>query len=458
MSNDFSRRDFLRWASAGAGATAVGGGIWLTGRSAGDARLGSPGARNEPGPVSADGSPGTEPRPASAEDPVVTDLSATGPGTADPAARRLVVIEMAGGNDGLSMVVPYGTGAYYDRRTRTSIAPDDVLAIDDRFGLHPNLARLRDRGGLAIVQGVGSFAPTLSHFDMLERWWIGDPNGNGGFDTGVLGRLADVIGDPAAAAVVVSHGQANHPIIRSRSAPTMSLPGSGGGYLSGADPDDVVRFQFQEAFRRFAGDAGDGWLGRLRAADGLASAFAAKLVGAEQAQQALDETGEQQVQYPGSALGDGLRLAAQLFATDSLVRAVHVPMNENFDTHDSHLDVYAQVMNGFDEAIEAFRIDLERRGLGDSVLIMTTSEFGRRLADNGSNGLDHGTASTAMLIGPVNPGLYGELPAFDDLDDTDNLKATVGFDQYYATVFERWLGVPSTDLFTGGVSLIDGII
>ncbi len=460
MSNNFSRRDFLRWASAGAGAAAVGGGIWLTGRNAGSGQSGAAPVIREPRPNTTDGASVTE-------SPSITDgqvadssaeLPATVPPTADPAARRLVVIEMGGGNDGFSMVVPYGVGGYYDRRQRTSIAADTVQVIDGTYGLHPNLTRLFDRGGFSIVQGVGSFAPDLSHFDMQDRWWTGDPNRNGGYDTGVLGRLADVIGDPAAAAVAISHGQANHPIIRSNRAATMSLPGSGGGYLHGAGPDDVVRYQFQQAFSRFAAAGGDGWLGRLRTTDGLAANFAARLVESDEAQNAAQAAGEEPIQYPGSALGDGLQLAARLFATDSLTRVVHVPMNDNFDTHDNHLDPYAQIVSTFDEAVEAFRLDLERRGLADSVLIMTTSEFGRRIDDNGSNGLDHGTASTAMLIGPVANAVYGELPALDDLDETGNLKATVGFDQYYATVFERWLGAPTSEMFTGSVSLIGDLL
>ncbi len=454
MSNSFTRRDFLRWASAGAGAAAVGGGIWITGRNAGTGDVKSAAVVREPRGKVANGS--GDVASTDAEGRTTEPSSAAAPPTADPAARRLVVIEMDGGNDGLSMVVPYGVGGYYDRRARTSIAAGDVLTIDDRFGLHPNLGRLHSRGGLAIVQGVGSFSPDLSHFDMQDRWWSGDPNGRGTYDTGVLGRLADLIGDPAAAAVAVSHGQANHPIIRSRTAPTMSIPGSGGGYLAGANSDEGMRYVFQQAFGRFASVGGDGWLGRLRISDGRAASLATRLVAAEQAAQAASDSGEEAVEYPGTTLGEGLRLAAQLFSSDGLTRIIHVPMNENFDTHDNHLDPYSQIMNSFDEALEAFRIDLDRRGLADSVLIMTTSEFGRRLSDNGSNGLDHGTASTTMLIGPVNSGLYGQLPSFDDLDDTDNLKATVGFDQYYATVFEKWFGVPSSEMFKGGVALLDG--
>ena len=462
MSNNFSRRDFLRWASAGAGAAAVGGGIWVTGRNAGSGQTGAAPVVREPRPNSTDEPSPTEPSaPATDGQPTadaITELPATVPPTADPSARRLVVIEMGGGNDGLSMVVPYAVGGYYDRRPRTSIAADTVHVVDDTFGLHPSLTRLFDRGGFSIIQGVGSFAPNLSHFDMQDRWWTGDPNRNGGYDTGVIGRLADIIGDPNAAAVAISHGQANHPIIRSNRAATMALPGSGGGYLSGAGPDDVVRYQFQQAFGRFAAAGGDGWLGRVRATDGLAANFAAKLVESEAAQNAAQEAGEEPIQYPGNALGNGLQFAARLFASDSLTRVVHVPMDENFDTHDNHLDPYSQIMNSFDEAIEAFRLDLERRGLADSVLIMTTSEFGRRIDDNGSNGLDHGTASTAMLIGPVANAIYGELPSLDDLDETGNLKATVGFDQYYATVFERWLGAPASEMFNGSVTLIGDLL
>src|SRR4029453_15545634 len=122
--------------------------------------------------------------------------------------RRLVVIELDGGNDGLSTLVPYGLGAYRDMRTATAIDAADVLAIDDEVGWSSHLARTAKRG-IAAVQGVGARRPDGSHFEMMRRWWRGDPDGSGRYDTGFLGRLADAVGAPEAPAVAVSIGSAS---------------------------------------------------------------------------------------------------------------------------------------------------------------------------------------------------------------------------------------------------------
>jgi uncharacterized protein (DUF1501 family) len=139
------------------------------------------------------------------------------------------------------------------------------------------------------------------------------------------------------------------------------------------------------------------------------------------------------------------------------VKVVHVPYGADFDTHEDHVGKYPKIMHDLDAALEAFRIDIEHRKLSDAVLIATLSEFGRRVPDNGSSGLDHGAASVALLLGPVQPGMYGEYPALSDLDENDNLKATVNFTEYYATIFEGWFGVPTDGLLPGSPKPIPGL-
>lgn len=459
MSNEFSRRDFLRWGSAGAGAAAVGGGVWLIGRNTGSSTRVVASRVTDAAPAATEGDSATTEATDPTEQPPATDatdVAQTGAPvpTGNGDVRRLVIVEMGGGNDGLSMVVPAGLGRYYDLRSRTAVDGSTVLGIDGTFGLHPNLRRLSERGGFAAVQGIGVATPDLSHFEMSDRWWAGDPDGTGQYNAGVIGRLVDIIADPSASAAAISIGQANHPALTSLTAPTMSIAGpSGGNYLYGADDGSFLAFQ--RAISSFASAGGDGWIGRIRATQRTAQAFSERLVQVSDDSEASLAAGG--VEYPSGQFADGLRVTAQIFTADPTVRVVHVPMEENFDTHDDHLGPYGEIMNRFDEAVDAFRRDLDQRGLGNSVVIMTTSEFGRRIGDNGSNGLDHGTASTGLIIGPVNAGLYGQFPDLDDRDDTDNLKATVTMDQYYATVFEGWLGVPGGEIFAGNPQSVGGI-
>jgi uncharacterized protein (DUF1501 family) len=448
MAASISRRELLKWASAGAGAAAVGSATYLFGRndppSQVPASLGTS--------ASADTSGG---RTATTDSAVAASNSvspATAPAVAaaDPGQRLLVVVEMGGGNDGMSTLVPYGMGRYYDLRPNTAIAESDVLALDDEVGFHPALPKLHARGA-AVLQGVGSYQPDGSHFEMQARWWNGSQYAGNAYDTGFLGRLADAIGDPDAAAVALSVGTGSNPALISKVVSTLSIPDAyAAGYVVGATSDDHFRELFQRGFSGFGSASSDAQVeARLRYVMAQTEAFAWTLG-------ALDD--DQDDAYPDSQLGKGLKLTAQLFSGDQGVRIVHVPMQAGFDTHDDHNGQYPYLMQDFDDSLQAFMDDLAARGLSERVLVMTTSEFGRTAHDNDSGGLDHGTASNVLLMGPVANGRHGEHPSLDDLDDNENLKATVSLDQYYATIAEHWFGVPASDLLDTDARPIDGII
>jgi uncharacterized protein (DUF1501 family) len=152
-------------------------------------------------------------------------------------------------------------------------------------------------------------------------------------------------------------------------------------------------------------------------------------------------------------------MAARLIDKDELgLRIVHVPVGADFATHDNHLPQFAALMADLDEALAALRHDLRRRDIDSSVLIGVFTEFGRRAADNGSSGLDHGTASTAMLMGPTQTGLFGEPPSLNRLDGDGNLIATVNMTEFYATIAEAWFGVPADVVLPGRPTPIPGII
>jgi uncharacterized protein (DUF1501 family) len=462
MTQSFSRRELIKWAGAGAGAAAVGGGVWLVGRDdhsglAGTGDASSPTAMSGGGQANqndVDASASSPPSsiPSSAAMADVAAVAASG----DIGGRMLVVVELDGGNDGHSTLVPYGRGEYYDARTRTAVGEADVIHLSDTVGLHKNLSKI-NRRGVAIVQGLGSPQPDESHFEMLARWWGGDPASSTSFGTGFLGRLADAVGDPAAAAVAVSIGSASHPSMISAKAATLCLNNPDAfDYLIGADPEDVLGTAFQRGYAEFAnGAAQDPFQARLRAVKGQSLAFAQAL--GLISDEGDDDGDDDEEGYPGSELGQGLRLAAQLLDAQLGVRIVHVPMQEDFDTHDDHSGRHPGLLQSLDDSLDAFLADLDRRGLADRVLVMTTSEFGRTLRDNGSSGLDHGTASAGLLLGPVQAGLYGEFPSLTKLSEDDEPIATVSFDQYYATVAEAWFGVPAGDVLHGNVAPLTDI-
>jgi uncharacterized protein (DUF1501 family) len=356
---------------------------------------------------------------------------------------------MAGGNDGMSMVVPYADERYYALRRRTAIAPSDVLRLDGQVGLHPKLSKIASWGP-AVIAGVGVARPDLSHFEMLRRWWTADPAGDLHPATGFLGRLCDAIGDPAAPAVGLSLGAGPTPALDADRVVTLSVDPSQG--VTSPLPGD-------------GGTLDRAWVAAQRAmahpdrADG--SSLAAARIGSARSATFGDLAARLSPAGDGYPKGDTaaqLQLAARLLSADQGIRVVHVPLTGDFDTHSGHPLHYAKLMADLDDAVDAFLRDLQVRQLTGRVLVATVSEFGRRAGDNGDDGLDHGTVSNALLLGPVRPGLHGELPHLDRLDDDGNAAATVPMLDYYATLAEAWLGVPAAEVLPSGSSAIAGVI
>ncbi|MEC3958519.1 DUF1501 domain-containing protein [Nocardia sp. CDC153] len=363
--------------------------------------------------------------------------------------RKLLVIEMAGGSDGLSMTVPYADSRYRELRRRTAIAADKVHVVDDKLGLHPNLPKLA-AAGATLVPGVGTAKPDLSHFEMLHRWQTGDPEGRLRAETGFLGRLCDHLGDPSAPAVGVALGVGSSQALACERVTTLSVDAGNDGLFPVFD-DENVRGAWLAAQRAMAHpDRLDAPLFATARA-GSAAALRFSDVAATLSPAA---TG-----YPDSDLGIQLRLAARLLADDSHgLRIVHVPMGADFDTHSNHTEQYAELMTDLDNSLAAFRQDLAARGIADRVLIAAYSEFGRRVPDNDSGGLDHGAAGTALLLGPTNSGVAGEMPSLRALDADDNLRATVDMTEFYATLAESWFGVPASDVLPGSPRPLPGVV
>lgn len=420
MPQHINRRDFLRLAGLGGGAA-------LLGAAPGGhvaARAQQAAGRWTPGAIA---------------------NGASRPATSDLAARLLVVLEMGGGNDGLSMTPPVDAEALRNMRPTAFPDIDALLRPGHDVVLHPALTRLQHRS-LTVLDGVGTPTPDLSHFEMMRRWWTGDADGTAGPTTGFLGRLCDVLAD-GAPVTGLSIGGASTPALIAERAGTLGLPEL--WWLEWLDDDDD---EWTNAFR-------DGLSTMTAPADGdtdaLGLARRGLATGLRLGDMVIDlpESGG----YPDTTLGANLAMASRLIGADLGVRIVHVAVDGDFDTHESHLDRHTTLMTELDDAVDAFLGDLDERGHGDRVLIATTSEFGRRPEENGDGGLDHGTASTVLLAGPVPRQRVGEPPSFTDLDDDGNLVSTISMDRYYATLAESWFGVPASEVLPGSPRPIDGI-
>jgi uncharacterized protein (DUF1501 family) len=397
----------------------------------------------------ADGSSGTG---SGGDGPDTAPVRATGARSTADGDRSLVVIELAGGNDGLNTLVPMEDGRYRDLRPSTRLLPEDGLhVLGDGFGLHPALARL-SRRGVAAVAGVGTLRPDGSHFEMMQRWWRGDSGGTAAPGTGFLGRLGDAVGDPAAAAVGVALGGGPTPALAAARVSTLALSDLGIVELFTPHSDDRMLTAFQRGVDAMAPARRPSVEAVLSAADGgmrRALGTARILAG-----DGVDK--QESSDLPGGDLGRSLTQALRLLRADVGVRLVHVTMG-GFDTHSGHKDQHNRLLAELDEAVDAFLGALSDAGLGRSTLVATTSEFGRRAGDNGSDGLDHGAASTALLLGPVHAGVHGEPPSLRRLDDDGNLRSTVDMSAYYSTL-ASWLGADPGEVLARPAGALKGVL
>ncbi len=374
------------------------------------------------------------------------------PGTAHAAAgaRSLVLLRLYGGNDGLNTVVPYAQGAYHDARPTLRVAPESVLALDDRIGLHPRMTRLREHhaaGRLAIIQGVGYPDASLSHFRSEVIWQSADPVGYP--RTGWIGRWLDTQvapGDPSVRGVDVSY-YLDHAMLTSH-ANVFAFPSLDGL----AFPTDFDYPEDADAKRR----AFEAVSLAARAADSPARALASGgFVLSRNVDLYAAVPREPATVYPDTGVAGGLRsVAAMIAAADqgSIAAGVYHVGIDGFDTHSEqgNDDAHPQLLGELSDGIDAFHADLTQRGLADRVLVVAYSEFGRRVEENGSEGTDHGTAAPMFAFGDaVAGGIYGPEPDLADVDDDGNLRFAIDFRQVYATVLERWLGAESDPILGG---------
>src|SRR5215831_18926856 len=360
--------------------------------------------------------------------------------------RTLIVVQMAGGNDGLNTVVPFSDPLYLKVRPTLAVSESKVLQLDSRLGLHPNLQPLKklwDQGHMAIVEGLGYPNQSLSHFQAMDIWQTLDLSGNG--SEGWLGKLVsglvDQEGHPFKAIDIgVQTAQALQSI--SKQVPTIASVNNYRIYPDPIDTDGVnARLQaLMKLYNSYPGTAPYAALldtTALNAQDG-----------SRQLRQA-DATYQPAVTYPKGPFADGLKVLAESIVQDLGLRVGYVTLG-GFDTHANQQATHDTLLLTLANGLSAFYNDLAAHGKADKVVVMTWSEFGRRVEENGSLGTDHGTAAPLFVLGnPVNKGIYGEPPGLSNLDENGNLKYTVDFRSIYATVLDRWMGASSRDILGG---------
>jgi uncharacterized protein (DUF1501 family) len=361
----------------------------------------------------------------------------------------LVVVQLTGGNDGLNTVVPYNHDEYRTARPKLAIPANDILKINDMIGLHPSargFSELLEAGKLAVVQGVGYPDPNRSHFESMDVWHTCERKGNPR-STGWLGRFLDAsVASADVDAPAIHVGPEKQPLALAAEAvrvPSFDTP-EAFRLQDGGSP------QFHDAVRALAnGETGpsDPLLAYLQSSTTSALAASERIAEALRGYQTP-------INYPESALATRLKTVAQLIDAGLKTRIYYVEL-DGFDTHSQQAATHAALLKQLSGAVRAFVEDVAHHGHGDRTLVMSFSEFGRRVAENASEGTDHGAAAPMFLAGSrVRAGLVGEHPSLSDLDSGD-LRFHTDFRQVYATLLERWLGWSSSSVLGGEFKSID---
>src|SRR5712691_9376516 len=358
----------------------------------------------------------------------------------------LVMIQLAGGNDGLQTVMPLADPSYRDLRPQLSKSADEALPISKDFGLNKNLVgtkKLWDDGKLAIVQGVGYQKPPFSHFDSIRIWETADLARRQ--QDGWLGKT-----------IAENYDSAGHPLVGCACGST-EIPGA----LRDLEATLTV-VNSQQSFKFNGGDDMEKAMGALyTATPGIYGALFDTAVTTARDTVAQLKTSASaytpKAQYSDNAklvyssknqLAAALQLAAQLIVTGTGVKVLHVTLG-GFDTHYTQQQRHDDLMGYLDMALSAFYEDLAGHGMSDRVLVATWSEFGRRPRENASAGTDHGTAAPVFLIGDgVKGGLYGEQPALSKLDTSGNLGYAVDFRSVYQEILQSHLEVDPKEVFS----------
>ena len=356
----------------------------------------------------------------------------------------LVVIQLAGGNDGLNSVVPYGSDLYYRARPNIAVPSKSVLPLDGTMGFNPNLKGLKslyDAGKVAVVQGVGYDNPSRSHFQGTSIWETADTSGTS--TTGWLGRFldAELAGSNNPLAAIALGPLLPQTLISTRAPVTTIENISSFRFELSAERRNPIMAAYNRMYAPSAQRTPD-YLGLIQAAGADAWQGVSDLA-------AVATNYKPSVQYPTNPLGQELQLVSQIIAANLGTRIFHLTLG-GFDDHAAEVYTHATLMKDLGDSLSTFYADLSAHGKADGVVTKTFSEFGRRVHENAGRGTDHGTAAPVFVVGgKVKGGLYGADPILSSLDTNGDLKYDIDFRSVYGTLLDGWLGASSTGILGG---------
>lgn len=345
-----------------------------------------------------------------------------------PGNKVLVIIQLSGGNDGLNTVIPYRNDIYYKLRPSLGIQREKALSLTDETGLHPAMVGMKalyDDGGMGILQNVGYPNPDRSHFRSMDIWQSASDAADY-WGNGWVGRYLDA-----------QCKDCDKPVQALEIDDTLSLAMKGEFQkgLAFNDPGRLSAGMNAGLYKDLMHQHKD----EEHNVDYLYKTLGATLSSASYIQKQF-KTYDTKEDYPSTHLGKSLRTISKLIMSDISTKVYYVS-HGSFDTHVNQQSQQQNLFQQLDDAVTVFARDLKNNNRFQDVVVMTFSEFGRRVAQNASNGTDHGTANNMFLIGGglKQQGLLNEGPDLLNLKDGD-LQYKVDFKRVYATLLNKWLG------------------
>jgi uncharacterized protein (DUF1501 family) len=351
-----------------------------------------------------------------------------------PGNKVLVVLQFSGGNDGLNTVIPIRNDIYYKSRPRLGIAKNNVLLLTDEAGINPALPAFKDlfdEGSLGIMNSVGYPNPDRSHFRSMDIWQSASDSDKYVY-TGWLGRYLDAqcsgCGKPTQALEVDD-------IL------SLALKGENNKGLAVKDPRRLYNTSHEKYFKEInaAHQTGE------ETVDYLYKTLSETLSSADYIFQQSRLHPSSQI-YPSTVTGKNLKTIASLILSDIDTKIYYLSLG-SFDTHVNQENQQKRLFTELNDAVRAFVKDLKGNNRFQDVMIMTFSEFGRRVSQNASGGTDHGTANNMFFIGGglIQKGLINEMPDLNDLNEGD-LIHKIDFKNVDATVLRKWLDADDKEI------------
>jgi uncharacterized protein (DUF1501 family) len=346
----------------------------------------------------------------------------------------LVVVQLSGGNDGLNTVIPYRNDLYYKVRPELGIKRQSALTITDELGLHPALKGLKslyDDGSLGILNSVGYPNPDRSHFRSMDIWQSASGSDQV-LHTGWIGRYLDAQCDGC--------GHTSQ-AIEVDDTLSLTLKGEKKRGLAVPNPQRLYASANDSFFKSLVHDhpVHDD----AHNVDYLYKTLAETMSSADYIYQ-KSKIYKSGAAYPDSEFGKGLKTIAELIISGCDTRVYYISLG-SFDTHVNQHPQQQRLFTQLGDGLKIFADDLKKNNRFSDVIVMTFSEFGRRVAQNASGGTDHGTANCMFLVsgGMKNHGVLNAAPDLGHLDQKNpelgDLEYKVDFRDVYATLLHQWL-------------------